>query len=162
MGFVSRDGHQANSRFRQKRYDSAHAGDAAMNAATAPGPSGVPAQDAGAMPAAPMDAMAPKAVQTHITHNHEQGMHHVHTVHEDGTEQHSDHPDAASAHAHAAMASGVDAGAGDVPDAGSEGDVEPIQKEGGFHKTTKKKGAKKSEEPKSKEPESDDFEPEID
>lgn len=157
MGFVSRDGHQANSRFRQKRYDSAHAGDAAMNAATPPGPSGVPAQDAGAMPAAPMDAMAPKAVQTHITHNHEQGMHHVHTVHEDGTEQHSDHPNAASAHAHAAMASGVDAGGEEAAEAGPEA-------EGGYpakRPTAKKKGAKEHEKPKTGEPEDDDFEPEV-
>lgn len=40
------------------------------------------------------------ASEVHITHDHEGGMHHVHAVHADGTESHSDHGSVEEAHEH--------------------------------------------------------------
>lgn len=47
------------------------------------------------------------AREVHITHDHANGMHHVHTVNEDGTEMHSDHATADEAHVAGAAAGGV-------------------------------------------------------
>lgn len=47
------------------------------------------------------------AHEIHMQHDHEGGVHHVHSVHHDGYEHHADHPSAEHAHAHAAHAAGV-------------------------------------------------------
>lgn len=46
------------------------------------------------------------AVEINIQHHHEAGQHHVHSVHPDGHEHHSEHGSAQEAHAHAAQLAG--------------------------------------------------------
>ena len=47
------------------------------------------------------------AVETHTTHDHANGIHHLHTVHQDGHQHHSDHGSAEEAHMGAAQAAGA-------------------------------------------------------
>jgi hypothetical protein len=53
------------------------------------------------------EKLAARAREAHITHDHAAGRHHVHLVHEDGTESHSDHASAEEAHMQAANGAGV-------------------------------------------------------
>lgn len=46
------------------------------------------------------------AQEVHLTHEHEMGAHHVHSVHPDGYEHHSDHGSAEEAHDHAKKLAG--------------------------------------------------------
>ena len=47
------------------------------------------------------------AHEIHVMHDHAAGRHHVHSVHSDGFQSHSDHPSAHHAHHHAAKMAGV-------------------------------------------------------
>ena len=47
------------------------------------------------------------ATQVNIEHEHEMGSHHVHSVHPDGHEHHSDHGSAEEAHEHGKKLAGV-------------------------------------------------------
>ena len=62
------------------------------------------------------------AHEVHMTHDHEGGVHHVHSMHPDGYEHHADHQSADEAHMHAAHAAGVE-----VPE-GKEKEPEPHKK----------------------------------
>jgi hypothetical protein len=46
------------------------------------------------------------AVEVHMSHEHEMGSHHVHSVHQDGYEHHSDHGSVEEAHEHAKKLAG--------------------------------------------------------
>lgn len=47
------------------------------------------------------------AHEVHMTHDHEGGMHHVHSMHPDGHEHHSDHESAEMAHDHGKKLAGI-------------------------------------------------------
>ena len=61
-----------------------------------------------------------------IEHEHEMGSHHVHSVHPDGHEHHSDHGSAEEAHEHGKKLAGVGA---QEPESGGEEESEPWGKE---------------------------------
>jgi len=78
--------------------------------------------------------MAAKAKEVHITHDDNSGHHHVHTVMDNGMEEHSDHPSREEAHYHGAMSAGAGEGNypmqheppdGEAPDA-DDYEVEPL------------------------------------
>lgn len=92
------------------------------------------------------------AIQVHMTHDHEQGIHHVHSIHGDGFENHSDHGTAAEAH----MAGAEAAGAPGDDDEGPDGEY-PEGHES--MKSQKHPKAKSKSEPKD----DDDYEvPDLD
>lgn len=93
------------------------------------------------------------AREVHIMHDHAAGMHHVHSVHDDGFEGHSDHATAAEAH----MAGGTAAGAPEGDDTGGP--------EGNYPEGHESAKGQKHPKAKSKpvEPDEDDYEsPELD
>jgi hypothetical protein len=51
--------------------------------------------------------MGAKAKEVHITHDDNSGHHHVHTVMDNGMEEHTDHQSRDEAHFHGAMSAGV-------------------------------------------------------
>lgn len=124
--FESADGHKANSKFRMKRYDDAHEG--VSGAVKAPGPraqrnaqeatpqehEAVPAMQGQGNPGpdgpTQMSQVAAEhgpAIAVHTAHDHENGLHHTHSVHADGYEHHQDHASAMDAHEAAKGAAGV-------------------------------------------------------
>jgi len=68
-----------------------------------------------------------KANELKITHDDEQGTHHVHSKHQDGHTTHSQHSSAQEAHTHAASLAGVEPGQTEAEAApiggGSEGGI---------------------------------------
>lgn len=64
-----------------------------------------------------------------ITHDHQNGQHHVHHVHQDGFEHHADHPTPEHAHRHAAHAAGLtppeEPGEEPMPSGGDQDDYKP-------------------------------------
>jgi len=47
------------------------------------------------------------AQEVHVTHDHEGGQHHVHSIHPDGHENHSDHGSVEEAHEHGKKLAGA-------------------------------------------------------
>ena len=65
------------------------------------------------------------AVETHTMHDHEGGVHHVHSLHPDGHEHHSQHGSAEEAHEHAKKLSGGGEQESPEDDEGGETEEEP-------------------------------------
>lgn len=120
------------SKFRANRQEREHGGERAQAHEMGIGAE-VPAEQG-----EPMEGQAPDegnmaaehgpAMETHITHDHEGGVHHTHSIHPDGFEHHMDHASADEAHMHAAKAAGVEVPEGEEK---MEGKME--------HKPSKKK-----------------------
>jgi hypothetical protein len=127
----SKDGQRHGNEFRMKRYDAAHEGKEPGPRAEAKQLQQMPdgtSQDR--MEEEPDHGMIQQvaaehgpAHTIHMTHDHENGMHHVHSVHPDGMEHHADHKSAMHAHHHAMHAAGVN------PE-GTDHSPEPEQEEG--------------------------------
>ncbi len=154
MAFKSSDGKNNNSKFRANRRDKAAqegmeskpAGPRAQaNAVEGKGQSKPTMSSGGASdtggPVNAQGGQAPtaKAKEVHITHDDNMGHHHVHTVMDNGQEEHTDHQSRDEAHFHGAMSAGVAAPSGEdegfpkkrqqpeteAPDA-DDYDVEPL------------------------------------
>jgi len=106
------EGKHFNSSFRMKRYDKAHADEGPRAEAHEINQPEEERMEEEVHPGIhdevkQMAAEHGPAQEVHITHDHEGGMHHVHSVHADGMEHHSDHASADEAHMHAAHAAGI-------------------------------------------------------
>ena len=64
------------------------------------------------------------AQTVNIEHEHEMGVHHVHSMHQDGHEHHSDHASAEEAHEHGKKLAGIGASEKEPEHGGEEEDGE--------------------------------------
>jgi|SRR5882672_6048791 len=126
MAFKDKSGKNFNSKFRASKSDRESAVKEGMDSAPAPKGnrsqanaiegkgSKAPAMDTGAgddggpVNASAAGTMQAKAKEVHITHSPEGS--HVHTVMDNGMEEHTDHPTREEAHFHGAMAAGANEG----------------------------------------------------
>ena len=126
MAFKSSDGKNNNSKFRANRRDKA--AQEGMESQKSPGPraqanavegksktmsSGGASDTGGPVNAQGGQAMPAKAKEVHITHDDNMGHHHVHTIDDQGNEEHTDHQSRDEAHFHGAMSAGVAAPSGE-------------------------------------------------
>lgn len=103
--FEAKDGKKFGNAFRQKKYDSVHAG-AEKKEPTAAEPTEEKQEEKGQHPVVQAHG---KAHKVEITHDHEAGKHHVHSRHEDGHDNLSEHGSAQEAHEEGGKLAGVDA-----------------------------------------------------
>lgn len=133
------DGTSKNSKFRVSRYEKEKGKRSEANAIEGKGKMGAvmdgmesQGEPKQAAPTGPAEGMAPrKAREIHITHDDASGMHHVTTIHDDGTEEHSDHPSRQEAHFHGAQAAGAadEAVASGEPEVANDHDEDDYQTE---------------------------------
>ena len=134
MAFPTKDGGKKNSKFRAARADRAYDEGQRAQANAEKGMPTEAREEALEEQIAPgiHDKVHAMAADQHgpahtvtITHDHEAGMHHVHSMHPDGHEEHSDHADAPSAHMAAGEAAGASAGESDSEGNYPEGNEPP-------------------------------------
>lgn len=109
MAFRNKEGKAFGNKFRMSRYDAAHSSnDSAHEQADHGDKSEMPMEgEGGEGGMQSVIAQHGRAHDVHITHDPVSGMHHMHSIHEDGYEHHSDHPDPESAHEDGKIAAGV-------------------------------------------------------
>lgn len=154
MAYQSKDGKNNNSKFRASRRDKEMAS-VKEGMQSTKGPSGgvrsqanaiegksAPSKGGASDTGGPVNAQAggtmpAKAKEVHITHDDNMGHHHVHTVMDNGMEEHTDHQSREEAHFHGAMSAGV------------EGEGAPSGEDEGF--------PKKRKQPETEAPDADDY-----
>jgi hypothetical protein len=132
MSFASKDGKKSNSKFRANRRDRESAVQDGMESQKGPRAqanavegkgnkspesreekskpaqvSGGASDMGGDVNSQAAGTMGAKAKEVHITHDDNMGHHHVHVVHHNGMEEHTDHQSRDEAHFHGAMSAGV-------------------------------------------------------
>jgi hypothetical protein len=142
MAFKSKAGKSYGNKFKASRADRESAVQDGMESTKGPRSQANAIEGGASDTGGPVNAQAgatmpAKAKEVHITHDDNAGHHHVHTVMDNGQEEHTDHQSREEAHFHGAKS------------AGAEGADAPSGEDPGF--------PKKRKQPMAEAPDADDY-----